>query len=119
MDAQSKVLILYASAGHGHEKAAKAVAAALKEKYPDVTVTLSDILTLCAPYYGQSYRKTYLAMIRDVAWLWGAFYYGSDVSIVYRLLKPLRRLNNALLAKPLHRFIISQNPEVIVSAHFM
>ncbi|MEI8344893.1 MAG: glycosyltransferase [Candidatus Omnitrophota bacterium] len=119
MDSQSKILILYATAGHGHEKAAKAVAAALKEKHPQANVVLSDILTLCAPYYGASYRKSYLAMIRDMSWLWGFLYYGSDVSFIYRLLKPLRRLNNALLAKPLHQFIVAQNPDVIISTHFM
>ena len=74
MAAQKKILILHASAGHGHEKAARAVLEAISEKKDGVSVTLLDSLGLMRGTLGSGYRDFYLGIIRYAPWLWGFLY---------------------------------------------
>ena len=119
MDIKKRVVILYASAGHGHEKAAQAVLAALNKYHPEWETEIMDILKIINPVFGKNYRASYLYMIQRQSWLWGFMYYASDNGIIYSLLKPFRRLLNACMAKGLHEYLIERNPDVVLSAHFM
>lgn len=119
MDTKKRIVILYASAGHGHEKAAKAVLAALNAHHPECETEIVDILKLMNPFFGKNYRSSYLYMISRLSWFWGFLYYGSDVGIVYFFLRPVRRFFNAVFAKALHEYLCAKNPDTVVSAHFM
>ena len=117
---KKKILILYASAGHGHEKAAKAIFEALqKEASPHIELRIEDTLAHVPKYFGGPYRDIYLFMIAKAPWLWGAFYYLIDNIWIYRLIFPLRYLHNRLFCGPLERFIQNESPDVVVCAHFM
>ena len=119
MDPRRKVIILYASAGHGHEKAAKAILEAYHLYQKEADAEAFDILSFTWPFFGKSYGKFYLFLIRRLPWLWGCLYYGSDIHAVYVFLKPIRRFMNGLLLKRFERWLVAQNPSVIVSTHFM
>lgn len=119
MDHSKKIIIFYASAGHGHEKAAQAVYEAYQKIYPHYDLRIVDVLTLALPFFGKWYKKSYLFQIQRTPWLWAFFYYMADIRIIYRLIKPLRRLVNAIAAKKLHDYLIHENPETVISAHFM
>ena len=82
MDPSKKILILYASAGHGHEKAAKAILEACRELH-GMNAQIVDTISLANPFLGNLYRQSYLLQIRYMPWLWGIFYYACDVSWVY------------------------------------
>lgn len=115
---KKKILILYASAGHGHKKAAEAVQEAARAD-ASLDVNCVDILSLTRFGFGQRYRKLYLFMISSVPWLWGFFYYLADIPFVYFFLRPLRRLNNHFFALPLEKTMIDAKPDVVISTHFL
>ena len=73
MDHQKKVLILYASAGHGHEKAARAILEATQESSPGQVIGVFDTLEIIPPFWGHLYRKIYYNQIKYTPWLWGFF----------------------------------------------
>ena len=116
--ADKKILILYASAGHGHEKAAKAVEAALRAQ-GSFKIDCVDTLQRTSLGFGPRYRGTYLFMIRVLPWLWGFFYYLTDNPVVYFFLIPLRRAVNHFLAGGVEKLVLETAPDSIVSTHFM
>lgn len=113
-----KVLILYASAGHGHEKAAKAVLEELQGE-PGVDARVADVLSLTPGFFGNGYKGFYIFMIKRIPRFWGFFYHLLDRPEVYAFVRPLRRLNNELFARGVHDFILREKPDVIVSTHFL
>ena len=119
MDTKKKILILYASAGHGHEKAARAIGEVLSDKKDSAAVTLIDTLTLTRGSFGDRYKNGYIYMIQRFPSLWGFFYYLTDIAAVYFLIRPFRRLVNAFEAAPLHKKILDEAPDIVISTHFM
>ncbi len=113
-----KILIFYASAGHGHEKAARAVLEAVQELYPGVDARAVDAIALMPPFFGNGYRQTYLLQIKYAPWLWGMFYYSFDWPWFYAILKWVRRAMNAPNAGRLKKMVRSEKPSVIFSTHF-
>ncbi|OIO38170.1 MAG: hypothetical protein AUJ72_02945 [Candidatus Omnitrophica bacterium CG1_02_46_14] len=119
MDHPKKVLILYASAGHGHEKAAQAIYEACRDLPGGQTeVKLADTIKLASPFYGNIYRRSYMFQIQYIPWLWGVFYFGLDQAWIYGLMSLVRRFVNSLTAKRLERAIIEENPDTIIAVHF-
>ena len=120
MASKKKILILYASAGHGHEKAARAVDSQLRTlSSAEHESRLVDILKFTSFGFGDRYRALYFFMIRTVPWLWGFFYSVTDLSWVYFFVKPFRRLNNHFFAGRLEEFLLSESPDVVISTHFL
>ncbi len=119
MDRPKKVILLYASAGHGHEKAAQAVLEAAQELAPGQAAGSFDTLEIIPPFWGSLYRASYYFMIRRAPWLWGFFYHLTDLGLVHHVTRRLRRFVNSTAGKPLERFIHKENPSVIISTHFL
>ncbi len=119
MDHSKKVAILYASAGHGHEKAAKAVAESYGELIGSDKVELLNTLDFMPPLLKRIYRESYLFQIQKLPWLWGLFYFCADQALVYALARPLRRVFNHWAARRLEEWLVETNPAVVVSAHFL
>lgn len=119
MDTRKKVLILYASAGHGHEKAAQALYEAFREKGLAEDVKILDALSLTLPLVKSFYRWIYFTQIKYFPWLWGWFYHASDNRWTYFFIRYVRRLLNGPLGFPFHGFLIRENPSVIVTTHFL
>lgn len=117
MAGQKKVLILYASAGHGHEKAAKAVEAACQAR--GCQVECLDMLVHSRGFFGGFYRWLYLVMIKRVPGLWGLFYHVTDLAPVYFFIRPVRRLANRLFAGRVERVVAQGSWDIVVSTHFM
>jgi len=114
-----KILILHASAGHGHEKAARALEQACLDVLPQAQVRLYDVLTLTEGIFGRGYKKTYLFLIRYLPWLWGFAYYLTDFPWVYFFLRPLRRWVNHWAARRLEERILEERPDVVIATHFL
>lgn len=118
MAAQKKVLIAYASAGHGHEKAAMAVLEAFKTACPQCAVSVVDTAKLSGPFFGAIYKESYLFQIRSMPWLWGAFYYTFDNPLVYFFARYARRALNAVTVKPLADLLVGEQPDLVIATHF-
>ncbi len=113
-----KILIVHASAGAGHRKAAEAIYKDLCENSPH-EVTLVDSLDYTNRVFKFCYSTGYSFVIKNFPWLWGLFFYFFEIKFLWWLFKFLRRLSHAMNSPRLVRFILKENPDVILSTHFM
>lgn len=71
-----RIMVLSASVGAGHTRAAEAVELALRRAAPDAVVASHDVLTLMPPAFRKLYRDGYFKMVarapRAVGWLYDA-----------------------------------------------
>ena len=114
-----KILVVYATAGIGHKKAAMAVKKAYDEmKLPGTEVTLIDALDYTNDFFRWSYLQAYLLMVNKLPTLWGLLYYFTDIPFVDLFVSYIRRVNNWANSKRLVNYILDTKPDVIISTHF-
>lgn len=68
------VLVLHASVGAGHTRAAKAVVAALALEAPDARVVVVDVLDLARPLFRRVYGDGYLELVEKAPRLFGLLF---------------------------------------------
>ena len=112
-----KIVVVYASSGAGHQKAAEALFKVLKGR-PDHKIHLIDSLDYTTPLFRLLYPRAYLFLIRHLPTVWGFFYDGLNFAFIGPILKALRRALNAMNGGALEAFFLSETPDVIVSTHF-
>ncbi len=113
-----RILITYAYAGVGHKKAALAIEKALAG-VPDVKVKNIDVLDYANDFFKASYPAVYLFLINKTPTFWGLFYYLLDSRAVDFFIAPLRKFIHRLNCKKFIEFVKAENPDVVVSTHFM
>ena len=64
------ILIIHASAGAGHKKAAEALTSRIKETTSHNAVCV-DALDLTHPFIKNLYQQTYVKMVTKLPWVWG------------------------------------------------
>src|SRR4051812_2159239 len=69
-----RILVLSASVGAGHMRAAQAVELALKELAPDAHVQNVDVLTLTNALFRRLYGSAYLDLVNKAPHVLGYFY---------------------------------------------
>src|ERR1700716_3986233 len=69
-----RILVLSASVGAGHLRAAEAVELALRQVVPDAVVQNVDVLTLTNAAFRHVYGKAYLDLVNKVPHVLGYFY---------------------------------------------
>ncbi len=72
--AQPRILVLSASVGAGHLRAAQAVELALREVAPDATIKNLDVLELTNAAFRRVYGKAYLDLVNRAPHVLGYFY---------------------------------------------
>ena len=112
-----KILILYATAGIGHKKAAIAIKDAFKRK--GVDVFFEDVLNHTNKFFKFSYNATYLFLVRYLPTIWGFFYYILDIPWIYAICRPFRRLTNYMNSKNLVKYLLQIKPDIVITTHFM
>lgn len=112
-----KVVIVHASSGAGHQKAAEAIFKVLREK-PEVSVRFIDSLAYTTPLFHFLYPRLYLFLVRSLPSVWGFFYDGLNFALIGPFLRRLRRAVNGFYGKPLEQFFLDEDPDVIVATHF-
>ena len=115
-----RILILSASVGAGHLKAAEAVEAATRELDPEATVKHIDVLTLTNKLFRQLYGRAYLDLVNKLPHALGYFYdlldqQPSPSQKSDRLRRLVQRLN---LGKFL-RLLQTDGWDVVVNTHFL
>ncbi|MDP2910984.1 MAG: glycosyltransferase [Candidatus Omnitrophota bacterium] len=113
-----KILITYAYAGVGHKKAALAIEKALAG-HSGVEVKNVDVLDYTNAFFKASYPNVYLFLINRLPTFWGLFYYLLDFKAVDFFMAPVRRFIHRLNCKGFIEFIKAENPDVVVSTHFL
>src|SRR5690348_15923305 len=79
-----RILLLHASVGMGHQRAAAAIAQAFEARSGS-TATVVDTLDYSHPLFGKLYAGSYLSIADRVPAVWSRFYRHTD--------RPLGRLN--------------------------
>src|SRR3989338_5687784 len=113
-----KILITYAYAGVGHKKAAMAIEKALAD-FKGVEVKNVDVLDYTNALFKASYPNVYLFLINKTPTFWGVFYYLLDCRAVDFLMAPLRKFVHRLNCGRFIEFVKAENPDVVVSTHFL
>src|SRR5438270_9401726 len=113
---KKRVLIVSASAGTGHVRAAEALAKAFGQDRRIGEISNLDALQYTNKFFRDFYSKLYMRMVRSAPDVLGWLYKASDEpwkTDTVRL--RMDRLNT----QPLVRFIRKFDPHIIVCTHFM
>lgn len=116
-----RILVLSASVGAGHMRAAEAVEQALHQVVPDAEVTNLDVLEMTNTLFRRVYGKLYIDLVNKAPHVLGYFYdmldqpstSGNKRSDRFRL--ALQKLN---LGKFM-RFLKSQPWDLVINTHFL
>jgi len=114
-----KVLILHASAGAGHKRAAEALAKAFAARTFAAAVTVRDILDFTPPLFRRTYARGYLDLVRQAPEIWGYLYARTDRKAQEPLRRKVRSIFNKVNAPLFERFVRNLKPDAAVCTHFM
>src|SRR5262245_12552694 len=115
-----RLLILHASVGTGHQRAAEALAEAFARKQ-DGEVRVADALDYGSELFRRAYSRSYVDMSEGSPLLWRLFYETTDASepewieLTNRLRSLVERLGITRLVRLVQKF----EPEAIVCTHFL
>src|SRR5437899_11417294 len=116
-----RILVLSASVGAGHLRAAEAVEAVLRQVAPSATVRNIDVLTLTNRLFRRFYGQFYLDLVNKAPHVLGYFYdmldkpsrSGSNRSDRFRLM--LVKMN----LKKFTRFLQQASWDLVINTHFL
>jgi processive 1,2-diacylglycerol beta-glucosyltransferase len=115
-----RVLVLSASVGAGHLRAAQAVELALRELDPEAVVKNVDVLELTNAAFRRVYGKAYLDLVNKAPHVLGYFYDWMDRPASGRRTSDrLRLVAEKLNLRPFLRFLKAEPWDVIVNTHFL
>lgn len=114
MPVKRKILILSASVGAGHVRAAEAVKEAILSLEPQSEVVAVDFLRYFNWYFGRMVEEAYYAATKHVPRVYKLLYDLHDNPSAMRLKKLQGRLGLAKLCQ----LIEEKKPEAIISTHF-
>lgn len=114
-----KLLILSASAGAGHLRAAQALEAACREMRSDIEIRNHDTLDFTPKIFKKWYAQSYLQTVNHIPKVWGYFYEYYDrksgTSKTAKVMRILDRFNAGSLYKLVDEF----KPDRILTTHFL
>jgi processive 1,2-diacylglycerol beta-glucosyltransferase len=114
-----RVLILSASAGAGHMRAAEAVLAACQERWPKAEARHVDVLTLTPGPFRRLYGKGYLDFVNKAPELVGMLYDRTNRPPKSPAADRLRLLAERLNTRPLLTLLREFDPDVVCHTHFL
>jgi processive 1,2-diacylglycerol beta-glucosyltransferase len=112
-----KLLILHASAGNGHRRAAEALAAAAPAA--GHTAVVRDILDFAPALFRKTYATGYLNVVRSAPELWGYLFAQSDRKAQRPVERRVRTVFNKLNAHSFFGFLRDEKPDAVLCTHFM
>ena len=118
-DQLKKIMIIYADSGAGHRRAAEALYQVVTAYYPAAQVRLFDALQYTTAVFRRNYPRTYLYMVNHCPWLWGSFYHMLDNGRVDRISRAFRRQTNAQHCRKLERYLLHEQPDLVLTTHFL
>lgn len=115
-----RILVLSASAGAGHLRAAQAVELALRELAPEAHVENVDVLELTNAAFRRLYGKAYLDLVNKAPHVLGWFYDALDKApSAQKKSDRLRYLVQKLNLRPLLERLTEQPWDCFVNTHFL
>ena len=113
------ILILHASVGMGHQRAAAALAKAF-EQLPGVTAQVEDTLDYTRPFFRRFYRSSYLSLADRIPGLWSGFYsYTDRVPDPTGMFAAIHAQYTAFGMRDLPALVAQSKPDAILCTHFL
>lgn len=114
-----KIIIAYASCGSGHRQAAGAIYNYFKKHYPESQLEIIDALSYSGFLFSKVYTYGYSFLVNHALILWGfAFWLTSRKGIKF-LNHFVSFLVHRINTKRLLRLFLRENPDYIISTHFL
>lgn len=115
-----KILVLSASVGAGHMRAAQAVELALRQLAPEATVKNLDVLQLTNSLFRRLYGESYLDLVNQAPHVLGYFYDLMDRPRSPRSKRSrLQLLVEKLNLRPFLKLLQEEHWDLIVNTHFL
>lgn len=114
-----KVIIVYASAGAGHFRAAEAVSNYLKEHSAGIELKLVDILEKTNTLFRLGYAGGYAFLVNYAVCLWKWLFWFTSFPLLRLSTRTIVSLINRMNTKKFVQFLIQDNPDFIISTHFL
>lgn len=113
------ILLLHASVGMGHQRAAAAIARAF-EQIPGVTTQVEDTLDYTRPIFRRFYRSSYLSLADRIPGLWSGFYsYTDRMPDPTGMFAAIHDQYTAFGMRDLPALIERTQPDAIICTHFL
>jgi len=112
-----KILVIYATAGAGHKKAAEAIFNRIKAKTSN-DVSIIDSLDCTTPFFKFSYARGYILLISRLSFLWGLFYWLTNNRFLFFVVSLIRNFINFINSQKLRRYLLKARPQIVISTHF-
>lgn len=113
-----KILIIHATAGVGHKKAAEAIFNGVRTRTSH-RVSVIDSLDYTHPWFKFSYAGTYEFMATKLPLLWAKSFEILDYEWIQPLMRFARRIYNGLNTQRLVNFLMEEEFDWVISTHFM
>lgn len=114
-----RLLVLSASAGAGHLRAAEAVELAARQRWPEAEVRHVDVLTLTPAPFRRLYGKGYLDFVNKAPELLGMLYDRTNRPPKSPAGDRLRVLVDRLNTRPFVEYLREFQPDCICHTHFL
>ena len=115
----TRILVLSASAGAGHNRAAEAIRESARAYSPGVEIEWVDSLQYTNAVFSRLYEKSYVWMASYSPSLWGALYRQTGKNTEHKNLEKLVELHDRLTYKKLQAHVEEFQPDAIVCTHFL
>ena len=112
-----KILVIHATAGAGHKKAAEAIYQGLVVDGQDAHIV--DALDHTNPFFKATYPTTYALMVTKFPFLWAFFFGLLNIPWLQPAEKIVRRIYNGLNARALEQFLIEERFDCIITTQFL
>ncbi len=114
-----RVLILHASVGTGHKRAAEALAAAFSRRQPG-EVRVEDVLDHTSRLFRLAYARSYLELTDRAPLVWGYFYNQTNADPnLAEITNNIRKLVESIGTNGLKEVLRAFQPDVIICTHFL
>ena len=115
-----RILVLSASVGAGHLRAAEAVELALKQTLPDATVRNIDVLEMTNRLFKRLYGQFYLDLVNKAPHALGYFYDLLDQPVSSKRRRDTIRLYlEKLNLKTFVKFLKAEPWDLVINTHFL
>ncbi|PDW01664.1 MGDG synthase family glycosyltransferase [Candidatus Viridilinea mediisalina] len=114
-----RVLLLHASVGSGHKRAAEALATAFTLRQPG-EVRVEDVLDHTSRLFREAYARSYLELTDRAPLLWGYFYTQTNADPnLAEFTNNIRKVVESIGTTGLKKLLSACRPEVIICTHFL
>lgn len=114
-----QILIVYASAGAGHKKAAEALYDYIKERSKEAEVLLFDVLEKTTPFFRLSYEHGYNFLVSHALILWRFSFWLTNFKPIRPISRSIALFVNRINTIYFCKFLSREQPDLIISTHFL